>query len=241
MGQRYGIPIAALALVLLLSPVVEAGPPIDALQGVFSEADNILHGRAAANVDDPLTTIRTLLGALFQFRDVAEATLGPEWQARTTQERDEFIELFTDLLQLSYVQMVAAVAYANAGVKVRYLDELVHDDTALVRTAIVHNKKGSVLLDYDMARRDDRWTVRDVLVEGISLTANYRAQFQRIIRESSYADLISRIKARTADWARLTAMAAELNGGGMHGGSGQRANTTGLVAGALLKGLSQAP
>jgi phospholipid transport system substrate-binding protein len=243
-GLRFGMAIATLALIVSLCPTVEAGPPTDALRDVFAEANKIIHGHGAdSEAVDPLLTIRALLGALFQFRDVAEFTLGPEWQARTTEERDEFIQLFTDLLQLSYVQMVAAVAYANAGVRVRYLGESIDDNTALVRTAIVNKKKGNVMLDYEMARRDDRWTVRDVLIEGVSLSANYRAQFQRIMRESSYAELVSRIKTRTADWARLTAMAAELNGGGMRMARARSADALSALVTSywLLNGSSQAP
>ena len=206
---------AMLVLVLLVCPSVHAGPPTDTLRHVFTEANRVLGDRGAeSEAPDPLIAIRALLGALFEFRDVAEVMLGSEWRARTAAEQDEFIRLFTDLLELSYVQMMAAVAHADAGVRVHYLGEAVDQDTATVRTAVVSRKRGNVLLDYEMARRDDRWTVRDVFFEGVSLTANYRAQFQRIIRESSYPELVARMKARTADWSRLSQMAADANNGG---------------------------
>ena len=46
--------------------------------------------------------------------------------------------------------------------------------------------------------RDRRWVVRDVSIEGVSLVANYRAQFDRVIRVSSYPELIHRMKIRVA-------------------------------------------
>ncbi len=240
---RFVLSIGVLTFLLLLGPSVEAGAPTDTLRDVFSEADKVLRGRETENpATDPLIAIRALLGALFEFRDVAESTLGTEWQARTTAEQNEFIRLFTDLLELSYVQMMAAVVQASTGVSVRYLGEAIDQDTAMVRTAIVSRKKGNVLLDYDMARRDDRWTVRDVLIEGISLTANYRAQFQRVIRESSYPALVARIKARTAAWERLSAMAAEANGGeDRSAGIRRDSSLSPLDPHWLLTGLSQAP
>ena len=207
---------AMLILLALAATSAWGGAPTDTLRDVFNAANKLLAaaftGSEPADAADPLFGIRVLLDKLFEFRDVAELTLGSEWQARTASEQDEFTHLFSDLLQLSYVQMVAAVAYANSGVDVRYLGEAVDRDSATVRTALVSSKKGNVLLDYEMARRDDRWLIRDVLVEGISVTANYRAQFQRIIRESSYAELIARIKTKTADWTRLSALAAETHG-----------------------------
>jgi phospholipid transport system substrate-binding protein len=45
-----------------------------------------------------------------------------------------------------------------------------------------------------MHKKSDRWLIYDVAIENISLIANYRAQFDRIIRTSSYAELVKRLR-----------------------------------------------
>ena len=67
----------------------------------------------------------------------------------------------------------------------------------MVWTAIVRKGGGEVLFDYAMIRHEERWLVRDVFVEGVSLVANLRSQFQRILRDSSYRGLVIRMKTRT--------------------------------------------
>jgi cell division septation protein DedD len=49
-------------------------------------------------------------------------------------------------------------------------------------------------VDYSMIRGEGRWLVRDVIIEGVSLIANYRAQFARVIRTSSYTALIAKMR-----------------------------------------------
>ena len=45
-----------------------------------------------------------------------------------------------------------------------------------------------------MHKRGDRWLVYDVIIEGVSLVANYRAQFNKIITTSSYAELVKKMR-----------------------------------------------
>ena len=51
-----------------------------------------------------------------------------------------------------------------------------------------------------MVRRGDRWLIYDIAVENISLIANYRAQFDRIIRTASYQDLVNRLKVKKEEF-----------------------------------------
>jgi phospholipid transport system substrate-binding protein len=58
-------------------------------------------------------------------------------------------------------------------------------------------KQGTEIpVDYRMRRAGDRWLVYDVAIEGVSLVANYRAQFNRIIQRSSYKGLVEQLTAR---------------------------------------------
>ncbi|MFQ5899481.1 MAG: phospholipid-binding protein MlaC, partial [Candidatus Methylomirabilia bacterium] len=71
-------------------------------------------------------------------------------------------------------------------------------DRATVRTRVITHQGPEVPVDYRMLRRGERWLVYDVLIEGVSLVGNYRAQLNRIIRSSSYDELVRRLKAKEA-------------------------------------------
>jgi len=135
----------------------------------------------------------------FDFSGAAEEALGAQWQARTAGEQKEFTSLFSGFVQRGFVYWLASVAEVDdgtGGITVRYLREAVERDRAVVRTAIGRRGGREVVLDNDMIYLDKRWMVRDVTVDGISIVTNYRAQFDRVIRGSSYRELLARLRVR---------------------------------------------
>lgn len=201
---------ACFALVLLGCPEVWAQSPTDTLRDFFAEVNKTLaEPETEGQPTERLIAVRTLVNDLFDFRDAAELALGREWQARTPAEQEEFVQLFADLLERSYVLRVASKASVNAGVRVRFLAEAVDRDAATVRTAVVSRDGGEILLDYHMSKRGERWMIRDVVIEGVSLVANYRAQFQRVIQGSSYPELVAEMKAKTAEARPVSTIPAE--------------------------------
>jgi phospholipid transport system substrate-binding protein len=131
---------------------------------------------------------------VIDFPDAARRALGVHWRARTEAERREFIALFEDIVTYSYI--VNLEAYG--GETVVFLGESADDGAVTVLTKI-ENRRGVVTpVAYRTHERDAHWLVYDVLVEGVSLVGNYRAQFSSIIQTSSYAELVRRLRARAA-------------------------------------------
>jgi ABC-type transporter MlaC component len=71
-------------------------------------------------------------------------------------------------------------------------------DSAVVQVTILARGGRMIPLTHHLVYRNRRWVVRDVNIEGISLVSNYRSQFDRIIRGSSYPQLVQMIRARVA-------------------------------------------
>src|SRR5262249_53766628 len=84
------------------------------------------------------------------------------------------------------------------GVKVSYLDESVARDGATVWTTIVGKRGLDLHLTYRMIARGRGWAIRDVMIDGVSVAANYRAQFVRILQGGSYTELIQQIRAKAS-------------------------------------------
>ena len=78
--------------------------------------------------------------------------------------------------------------------KTSYVGESVDGRRALVETFLSSEKDGKLPVEYRLAGVGDRWIVEDVVVDGVSLTGNYRVQFGRIIRTSSYEALLHRMR-----------------------------------------------
>src|SRR2546426_7666619 len=110
-------------------------------------------------------------------------------------EQDEFVQLFAALLQRAYMsQMVSSQSGMQGGLAIQYTGESVDGDRATV-AAVMGSRSGKEMpLEYRMIQDGERWAVYDVAVGGMSLVASYRAQFSKVIRQSSYADLVVRLK-----------------------------------------------
>ena len=176
--------------VLLAAGLATAGEPTDQVRSSVDQVIKI----AQSQPDGPSrrAEIRRIANRLFDFEETAKRALGPHWQPRTPAEREEFVKLFSDLLEAAYVGKIDLYQ----GEKITYVSEMVEGDQATVKTRIVTKQGTELPVDYRLLREKDGWRVYDVVIEGVSLVGNYRTQFNKIIQTSSYEDLVKRMRAK---------------------------------------------
>jgi len=197
---RRTIPAAVFALVLALSGDAGAGPPTEAIRETLTAVNRVLDNPALqGRPTELLAEVRNVVSTRFDFREAAQRALGREWQARAPAEREEFVRLFADLLERSYISRIASRASVRGGLTVRYLGESVDGNVATVTTTIASRAGGELPVEYQMIALDERWAVYDIRVDGISIVDNYRAQFARILRQSSYRDLVAQVTGRASE------------------------------------------
>jgi len=185
--------IAAVALVA--SRAADAGPPTDQLKSTIDRILSILQDpalRAPGKVEERRLKIREVADDVFDWTEIGKRALARHWEARSPQEREEFSKLFADLLERSYVGKIEGYS----GEKIVYDKETIDGERAEVRTKLVTKTGTQIPIDYQMQKVGDRWRVYDVKIENVSLVGNYRSQFNRIIQQSGYADLIQRLKSK---------------------------------------------
>ena len=201
---------AGLATIVLGAAVpARAGVPSDQLKAQVDRVVRVLDDtelQKSARAAERRAAIRRIANETFDFTETARRALGPHWQARTPAEREEFTGLFADLLERSYIGKIELYS----GEKVAYLGDTIDDGFATVRTKLITKQATEVPIDYRMIRRDDRWLVYDVSIEGVSLIANYRAQFNKIIQTSGYASLVQRLRAKQAEGIQADAGPARM-------------------------------
>jgi phospholipid transport system substrate-binding protein len=184
--MRARLLVAVAALASFTSAAV-AGQPTDLVK---ERVDRVM--RILEQPGDHRAEIRAVASEVFDFEEMARRALGPHWNARTPEERSEFVPLFTDLLERSYIGRVES----GRGGSVQYLGDSTAGDEATVRTRIVTAQKTEIPVDYRMHRKDGRWLVYDVNIEGVSLVNNYRSQFNTVIQSNSYAALVTRLRSK---------------------------------------------
>ncbi|HLC41129.1 MAG TPA: ABC transporter substrate-binding protein [Methylomirabilota bacterium] len=183
--------LLALAIVASVVAPVWAGAPTDQLREYSDQVLKALDD-STLKPQDRRAAVRKIAIEIFDVSETARRALGPHWQARTPAEREEFVQLFADLLERTYIARIDEYG----GERIRYVGETVEGDYAIVRARIITRKGTEVPAESRMIRRGARWLIYDVSLENVSLISNYRSQFDRIIRTSSYGELVKRLREK---------------------------------------------
>src|SRR6266446_6060004 len=195
-ARRLLLGAASVGVTLIsVSHAAHAGTPTEELRGRVDQVIKILQRsdlQGDSKTTERRTAVRKVANDIFDIQETAKRSLGRHWQARTPAEREEFTHRFADLLEHAYIGRIDQYSGEN----VNYVGESVEGDQATIRTKILTKQGSQVPIDYRMLRQGDRWRVYDVIIEGVSMTANYRTQFNKIIQTSSFDDLIAKLKAR---------------------------------------------
>jgi phospholipid transport system substrate-binding protein len=188
--------IFGLALLLVGVAGAWAGPPTDTVRQVIERALDALKEPGASEARRQ--KVKAIVDPHFDYQEMAKRSLGPAWGKLSPTQRQEFVGLFAQLLEASYSDKIEKYAQR---VKIDYTGEILSGDNAEVRTVIV-KANDRIPLNYRLMNEGGTWKVYDVVIEGVSLVSNYRSQFSRIIHESSYAELVQRLKTKVAELTR---------------------------------------
>jgi phospholipid transport system substrate-binding protein len=188
------------AVVLAVAASVEAGVPTDQLKGAADRVLMLVQDPALKKperVQERRKEIRAVANEIFDWQEIGKRALGRHWQGRSPKEREEFSALFADLIERSYVGKIESYS----GERIVYAGETIEGDQATVRTKLFTKSNTEIPIDYRMQKEGDRWRAYDVVVEGVSLVSNYRTQFNKIIQQSGFDELMKKLKTKQDEFA----------------------------------------
>ena len=134
--------------------------------------------------------------ALLDLPGVSQWAMGKHWEARSPAEQQEFIALLE--------QLFAKIAYSKSAkffgdLNITVTGEKISGQRAVVKTTVRHPKEGLISIDYQLVQNNGTWRVRDILLDDVSLATNLRSQFNKIITEHSYAELLRRMREKLVE------------------------------------------
>jgi phospholipid transport system substrate-binding protein len=187
--------IVALVLIFGIATPGLAGEPTDHIKKTTDKMIAILNDPVLKNnVAERRKMLRTTLNERFNWTEMARRSLANHWQGLTPEEKNEFVPLFTDLLENTYMGRIENYS----GDKVNYIGERVKGNYSLVKVTIFTDKQTEIPVVYKMKKEGLEWIVYDVSIEGVSLVKNYKQQFDSIILSSSYQGLVEKLKEKVA-------------------------------------------
>lgn len=187
--------IFSLLLILPLSTPVFGGAPTDQIKETTDKILAILTDpalEAPEKLNEKKRMIRKAVDERFDWTAISRRALGRHWRKMTTEEKREFIPLFGQLLEKTYLSRVGEYS----GERVRYEDEKVDGTYGVVTVKIISDKHGEISVKYRLWNKKDEWFIYDISIEGVSLVNNYRSQFNTILMKSSPSEMIRKLEEK---------------------------------------------
>ena len=202
-----GNPLGMLLALALVSAAAQAAEPSKGPrpgQIIERTAEQIL-----VILDDPERTVEQrraeigeIASALFDFRTMTRLVLGRNWKKLTPEQQGEFVRHFAGFLAADYGSRVERYEQQQVSV----LGERVEPrGDVTVKTKVTGGEFDGAVIDYRMRYRDEEWRIIDVVIEGISLVANFRDQFREVLSREGPESLLEKLREKSAAGAQAGA------------------------------------
>ncbi len=186
--------ISVFALVLSATPCAADPAPTESVKSTITELIDILDNEELKKPDrseDRRREIERVVKQRVSYEEMAKRSLGAPWSELSEVDRQEFVDLFVQLLRDTFAGRIND----HSDEQVIFLGEQREDSFAEVRTKL-QGQKVETPLDFRLVHQSGDWFVYDVVIDGASIVSNYRAQFAKVIQEISYMGLVTKMKQK---------------------------------------------
>jgi len=202
--MRHVVRAALIALLSVIGPtspgLTAEGEPTAIIKQTTTSVLEVLENpqlQGPEKRDERQGQLRDIADRVFDWQEIARRALAMHWRERTPQEQKEFVDLFKELVQRAYMSRLEGAVGERKDIL--YVGEQEDGSRATVKTKVVTKRSQEVPIEYRLHQVNGRWQIYDAVIEGVSLVANYRSQFNRILVSSSYQELIRRLKAKQVE------------------------------------------
>ncbi|MBU0943362.1 MAG: ABC transporter substrate-binding protein [Proteobacteria bacterium] len=183
-----GLPVALASL----GPADELKPTLNKIIDILSDSN--LAGKE--HKEERRAKIMAIAVKGFDFPEMAKLVLGTTWNNIDQQQQNHFEELFTKLLENTYIGKLESYS----GQEVKFEEERIKGDKAKVST-VIDNNGIAIPVHYVMLQKESSWKVYDINIEGVSLVRNFREQFKSILRKEQFAGLVKVLEEKNASFS----------------------------------------
>ena len=190
-----GIVFAGVICLVFNPRELPAGEPLNVVKSATDRALQVLKDpqlKSKEKKAQRIERLKQIINPIFDYEETAKRALGVHWRRRTPAEQREFVKLFRTFLEKIYADRIDEYA----GERIIFGREVIDNEYAEVDATVVNAKGEESPIIFKLRRVGDNWLVYDAVVENISIVNNYRSQFDRVIKTSSYEELVKKIREK---------------------------------------------
>jgi phospholipid transport system substrate-binding protein len=165
---------------------------------IAKTVDEVLGVLEKPDLDDAQrrAQIEAIAFSVFDFSTTSKLVLARNWKKLSKPQRVEFVEEFKQYLSRNYGSRFEG--YEKTEVKVLSARVEPRRDVT-VFTQVVGSQYDGITMNYRLRFRQEEWKVIDIVIEGVSMLANFRAQFSEVVSREGVDGLLEAMRSRNAD------------------------------------------
>jgi phospholipid transport system substrate-binding protein len=191
--------LAFTTIALVAQPLTAAGgvAPLTLVKQLVAHVLSIVKDKQMTQPDKQ-TKLRELGAANFDFDEMSRLAMGKSWRSLTADQRKRFIPVFTSFLEDAYLNKVQNYSGQEIQITKAYVTD---KDYAQVSGYIAQQGSEQIGLGFSLKRESSAWKIYDVAVDNVSTLDSYRTEFQRIMGEEGFDELMAQIQRRDRELA----------------------------------------
>ncbi|MEQ8160370.1 MAG: ABC transporter substrate-binding protein [Smithellaceae bacterium] len=193
--MKKWLAILSILMVFVLAVPVYAGIPLNTAQSAVNRVLEVLRDpklKSPAAKEIKKEKLRIIYKDMFDEIEFSRRTLARNWNKFTPAQRAEFVNLFEQVLEKTYMDKILAYSYEKVNF---YKETMISENQAEIHSRVITSSK-EVPINYRMIRKDGKWRVYDVVVENVSLIQNYRTQFNDILASNTPEQLLEILRKK---------------------------------------------
>ena len=142
--------------------------------------------------------LRAIAESHFDFTEMAQSACGYHWRSFTPEQKAQFVPLFTKFIEDVYLSQIESysVEKINQQInssKIEFTRQKINDPgyAEVFSDVTLADRKDPLQVNYEMSQQGEQWKIYDITINAISVIANYRNQFNRVLNNDGYDKLIS--------------------------------------------------
>jgi len=199
--RKYAVALAlAFAIITFVSQPLTAASshaPLGLVRRLVAQVLTIVKDNQTAQADKE-RKLRDLGAANFDFNEMSRLAMGKSWRSLSADQRQRFVPVFTSFLEDAYLNKIQN--YSNQDIQITQA-RVTDNDYAQVNGRVAQQGAEPIGLSFSLRRKGGAWKIDDVAVDNVSTLDNYRTQFQRIMREKGFDELMTQIQQRDRELA----------------------------------------
>ena len=187
--------VLSVLIFFVLSIPVYAGVPMTTVEATVNRVLEVLRDsklKSPAAKEKKKEKLRIIYKDMFDEIEFSKRTLTRNWNKLNPSQRVEFVNLFEQVLEKSYIDKI--LDYSNEKIDF-YKESMLSENQAEIQTRIITSSK-EIPIFYRMILKDGKWKVYDVVVENVSLVQNYRTQFNDILVKETPEQLLEILRKK---------------------------------------------